>query len=634
AAQRHARDLAGRLSGVRGEPTVTAGGPAMASVEINEQAKHDLLVMEAFAIPFSFLVLVWVFGGLLTAAVPLAVGVWAMIGTAAMLRLLAHVTEISTFALNLTVAMGLAMAIDYSLLILSRFRDERSDGAGVDNALKRTMATAGRTVVFSATTVGCSMLALVLFPMYFLRSFALAGITVVALTALAALVISPAAIVVLGARIDALDVRPLGRRLLRRPPVPIGQPVQQTFFYRTSRFAVSHALPIAVGGVAFLLLLGAPFLHTRWGFPDERMLPRSASAHRVGDQVREGFPNNAATSVIVTVPDISGTTPAEMARFARDLSLTVDVTSVSAPDGTYVQGVRVGPPSAPTAISDGSAFLTVNSNAPETATTHPTQLDWLHGVTGPAGKPVQFGGNAQISADNAAAINSRLPLVLLIIGLITFVLLFLLTGSLTLPIKAVILTVLSLTATFGALVWIFQDGHLWGLGTTPTGTLVAHVPVLLFCVAFGLSMDYEVFLIARIREFWLSSPKESLADNDESINLGLARTGRVVTAAALLMSISFAALMASDVTIMRMFGLGLTLAVLMDASLVRMLLVPSFMHLLGRANWWAPRRIAAWHARFGLTDEQVEKRSRARNLNANLQAGRHRMPRRSTRREL
>jgi putative drug exporter of the RND superfamily len=315
--------------------------------------------------------------------------------------------------------------------------------------------------------------------------------------------------------------------------------------------------------------------------------------------LRNDFTNNLATSLILVIPDASAVTPSEMARFACDLSSIVDVTSVSAPNGTYVKGAWVSPPSAPTTISDGTAFLTVNSRASEFATAYPTQLDWLHWVEGPNGADVKFGGNAQVNVDNAAAINSRLPVVLALMALITFGVLFLLTGSIVLPIKAVMLNLLSLTATFGALVWIFQDGHLGGLGTTPTGAMVAHVPVLLFCVAFGLSMDYEVFLIARIREHWLATGRESLADNDRSIVLGLARTGRVVTAAALLMSISFAALMASDMSILRMFGLGLTLAVLMDASLVRMLLVPAFMHALGRANWWAPPRMARWHARFG-----------------------------------
>lgn len=624
-AQRHAKELADRIAGPRGDVEVVAGGPAMAYVQINSQSERDLIVMEAVAFPLSFAVLVWVFGGLLAAAIPLAVGIWSVVGTMALLRLLTFVTDVSTFALNLTVAMALCLAIDYTLLILSRYRDERSAGAPAEDALTVTMATAGRTVLFSATTVGCSMLALTLFPMYFLRSFGLAGCTVVVLTALAALLIGPAAIALLGDRIDALDVRPLARRLLRRPPREHKRP-EETLWYRSARFATRRAVPVALAGATLLLVLGAPFLGVRWGFPDERMLPASASARQVGDLLREDFPHDPGTAITVVVPDITGVDAREIGRFTRDLSTTPEVSSASGPTGTYVGGVMVGPPGSPAGVADGGAYFTVNSTAPTADDAEPSQLDWLHGVIGPAGRPYVVGGAAQVNADNAAAINARLPLVLLVIAAVTVTLLFLLTGSVLLPIKAVLLNMLSLTATFGALVWIFQDGHLGALGTTATGTLVAHVPVLLFCVAFGLSMDYEVFLISRIREYWLASRRSTAADNDEAIARGLAGTGRIVTAAALLMSISFAALTASDVSIMRMFGLGLTLAVLMDATLVRMLLVPAVMHLLGRANWWAPLPMMRWHSRIGLSDIPLELRPAVRE--PARPGGRHRVSRR------
>ena len=280
------------------------------------------------------------------------------------------------------------------------------------------------------------------------------------------------------------------------------------------------------------------------------------------------------------------------------------MSSVSSPGGTFVNGTPAGPPSASTAIRDGSAFLTVGSNAALFSPASDAQLDRLHAVSPPAGQPVQLTGIAQVNRDSSEAITSRLPLVLGVIAAITFMLLFLLTGSVILPLKALLLNVLSLTAAFGALVWIFQDGHLGAFGTTPTGTLVANMTVLLFCIAFGLSMDYEVFLVSRIREYWLKSGKTA-ADNDESVALGLARTGRVVTAAALLMSISFAALIAAEVSFMRMFGVGLTLAVLADATLVRMLLVPAFMHVLGRWNWWAPRPLARLHERIGISESST-----------------------------
>jgi RND superfamily putative drug exporter len=274
-----------------------------------------------------------------------------------------------------------------------------------------------------------------------------------------------------------------------------------------------------------------------------------------------------------------------------------DVVAVSAPTGTYVDGVASGPPSAPTGDKDGRAFLTVASSAPLFSDASERQLDGLHAVPGPGGRAVEMTGTAQTNRDSVDAITSTLPLVLGLIAVIMFALLFLLTGSIVVPLKALVLNVLSLTAAFGALVWVFQDGHLGGLGTTPTGTLVANMPVLLFCIAFGLSMDYEVFLVARIREFWLAT-----GQSDESVALGIAYTGRIITAAALIMSISFAALIAASTSVMRMFGLGLTLAVLVDATLVHMVAVPAFMRLMGGWNWWAPHWLKRIHRRLGLEE--------------------------------
>jgi RND superfamily putative drug exporter len=599
-AQKHAKALTAQLVHDRDGVTVRAGGEAMTYVQINGQSEKDLLMMESIAIPLSFVVLVWVFGGMLAAALPLAVGAFAILGSMAVLRAVTFFTDVSIFALNLTVAMGLALAIDYTLLIISRYRDELADGADREHALVRTMVTAGRTVLFSALTVALSMVAMVLFPMYFLKSFAYAGIAVVTFAAVAAIVVAPAAIVLLGDRLDSLDVRRFARRILGRPE-PVRKPVEQIFFYRSTKFVMRRAIPIGLAIVALLLVLGAPFLGAKWGFPDDRVLPQSQTARQVGDDLRTNFAVDSARNVTVVIPDAGGITPADLDGYAAALSQVPEVSSVSAPGGTFVDGRPVGPPSAATGLKDVSAFLTVASTAPLFSDASEAQLDRLREVSTPAGHSVQLTGVAQINRDSSDAITSRLPLVLGVIAAITFVLLFLLTGSVVLPLKALVLNVLSLTAAFGALVWIFQDGHLGALGTTPTGTLVANLPVLLFCVAFGLSMDYEVFLVSRIREYWLKSGK-TRADNDESVALGLARTGRVVTAAALLMSISFAALIAAQVAFMKMFGLGLTLAVLADATLVRVLLVPAFMHLLGRWNWWAPKPLARLHDRIGFSE--------------------------------
>lgn len=620
-AQHYAKSLADELVHDRDGVTVAAGGDAVMYAQINQQNQHDLLLMESIAIPLSFIVLVWVFGGLLAAALPLAVGACAIVGSMAVLRLITLSTDVSIFALNLTTAMGLALAIDYTLLIISRYRDELAGGAAADDALITTMTTAGRTVLFSATTVALSMAVMVGFPMYFLKSFAYAGVATVVVVAVAAVVVTPAVIVLLGARLNSLDVRRLVRRALERTD-PTPKPVERLFWYRSATAVMRRAVPIGLAGVAVLVLLGSPFLRVKWGFPDDRALPPSASAHQVGDRLRTGFANDSATTVNAVIADVTNLRPADLERVAAALSAVPNVSAVTAPTGEFVDGSRVGPPAAPTGLADGSAFFTVASTAPLFSQASDTQLDRLHQAASTAGQPVQLAGVAQTNRDSVAAITSRLPLTLGSIAAITFVLLFLLTGSVVLPVKALALNVLSLTAAFGALVWIFQDGHLGALGTTPTGTLVANMPVLLFCIAFGLSMDYEVFLIARIREYWLASGRTP-ADNDASVALGLARTGRVITAAALVMSITFAALIAAQVSFMRMFGVGLTLAVLADATLVRTVLVPAFMHLLGRTNWWAPTSLTRLHERIGLTED-------SQRTPLATEHGRHRAPRRGS----
>jgi putative drug exporter of the RND superfamily len=577
--QQYAKDLSDALVHDRDGATVRAGGEAMVNVEITEQSQRDLMLMESLAIPISFLVLVWVFGGALAAVVPLAVGGTAILGALAVLRGITHFADVSIFALNLSAAMGLALAIDYTLLIVSRYRDELADGASHDDALTQTMATAGRTVVFSATIVALSMAVMVVFPMAFLKSFAYAGVATVAFAALAALFVTPAALVVLGDRLQKWDIRrPLSRRHGAH------REVAQPTLYRWTKTVMRHSLPTGLAVVTLLLLLGSPFLGVKWGFPDDRVLPDTASAHQVGDEMRTGFPDDSATAVTIVLPDASDLTETEIDRYTADLARVPDVAGVS-----------------PVQVAGGSAYLTVRSTAPLFSEASEAQLDGLHAVQGPGGHRVLFAGTAQVNHDSVDAITSRLPVVLGLIAAIMFVVLFLLTGSVMIPLKALVLNMLSLSAAFGTMVWIFQDGHLGGLGTTATGILVANIPVLLFCIAFGLSMDYEVFLVSRIREFWVNSCG-TRADNDESVALGIARTGRVVTAAALVMSISFAALIASQVSFMRMFGLGLTLAILVDATMVRMVLLPAFMHAMGEWNWWAPKWMTKLYNRIGIED--------------------------------
>ncbi|RUP05625.1 MAG: MMPL family transporter [Mycobacterium sp.] len=599
-AQQNAMRLSDELVHDRDGVTVRAGGDAAVAWQVNAQTQQDLFLMESVALPLSFLVLVWVFGGLVAAALPVAVGVFAILGSLASLRAIALFTDVSIFALNLSVAMGMALAVDYTLLILSRFRDELADGGTREAALRRTMATAGRTVLFSAMTVALSMSTMVLFPPYFLKSFAYAGTAVVAFAAAAAITVTPAAIVLLDRRLDSWDVRPMLRRIFWGTAGRSGSRQRRTW-YDWSKMVMRHALPLGLAVIALLLLLGSPFHRARWGFADDRILPPSASARQVGDLLRSDFPDRGVPDVTVVLPDVANLSAAEMDSYAAELSRVPEVKWVSWLGGTFVDGRRFGPPSAAYGLRDGSAFLTVGTTAPLYTSASTTQLDRLHAVVAPRGRPAWLTGVAQSNRDSVHAIASRLPVVLTLIAVITLTLVFLLTGSAVLPVKALLMNTLSLTAAFGALVWVFQEGHLGGLGTAATGTLGVELPVLLFCIAFGLSMDYEVFLISRIREYWVASEKGPGA-NDESVALGLAHTARVITAAALIMAISFSALMAAQVSFMRLFGFGLTVAVLCDATLVRMVLVPAFMHVLGRFNWWAPKALTRLHERFGLSE--------------------------------
>ena len=349
-----ARQLVDQMPHDRDGVVVRAGG-ALTFAEANEQGERDLVKMELIAIPLSFVALVWVFGGLFAAALPLAVGVFAIVASLAVLRAITFFTDVSIFALNLTAAMGLALAVDYTLLIVSRYSDEIADGVAPDEAVVRTMMTAGRTVAFSALTVALSMGAMVLFPMYFLRSFAYAGIAVVLLAAIAAIVVTPAVIVLLGRRLDALDVRKLIRRAMDRPLTRAARPTGQSFWYHTTHAVMRHAVPVSVVLTAVLLMLGAPFLGVKWGFPDDRVLPATATSRQVGDLLRTEFAVNPVTNVSVVIPDMSGVSPEVLSGYAADLSRAADVSGVSTPAGTFVAGGWQTSPSARSQPSTGHA---------------------------------------------------------------------------------------------------------------------------------------------------------------------------------------------------------------------------------------------------------------------------------------
>jgi RND superfamily putative drug exporter len=556
--------------------TVAAGGYPVAFQEVNDQVGADLARGEAIAVPLTLVLLVAVFGGLVAAGMPLVVGGAATVGTLLLLRLLTLFTPVSVFALNLTTALALGLGIDYSLFIVSRYREELRSGLEPEAAIVRTLATAGRTVAFSALTVAVSLSALLIFPLYALRSFAYAGVAVVVLAALGALVFLPALLLAVGPRLNRLS--------MRRRPARVGAP---GFWYRSAKAVMARPLPVLAGVVALLVVLGLPFLGVHFGQPDDRVLPASASAHQVGDQLRAHFSTEEAYPITVVAPSSGdpGTHSGAVVRYAAELSALPGVARVDAATGSYTNGHPISPPgptSARFVSPRGTWFSIVSGTEPISPAAEQLVRNIRHA---PSPFPVEVGGQSAQLVDTQSAISSRIPLALAIIAVVTFTLLLLAFRSVIVPVKALLLNALSLTATFGALVWVFQEGHLSGLlGFTPTGTIDTSSPILLFCTAFGLSMDYEVFLMSRIKE-----EHDRGTDNVESVAVGLGRVGPIVTAAAGLITIVFLAVATSQVTFVKLLGLGLAIAVLVDATLVRGVLVPTFMRLAGDLNWWAPR---------------------------------------------
>ncbi len=608
--------LAARYDGIREGVTVSAGGLTVANDQISKQISHDLSLAESVAIPLTLVALVFVFGSFVAALLPLAVGGVAIIGTLAVLRWLTLFVPVSVYALNLTTALGLGLAIDYSLFIVSRYREELANGKNVPDAVQVAVRSAGRTVLFSSVTVGLCMAAMLVFPFYFLRSFAYAGLAVVAIAALGAVVVLPALLSALGRRVNSWDVRPAVRRWLRLPVAraqtggaETGRPetARDGGFWRRLALAVMRrpwAFGLAV--VVVLLLLGTPFLSVRFGLPDDRVLPGSASAHQVGNVLRADFDQNSANALTVVLPDLGTTSPAQLSAYAAKLSTQNGAAGVASPEGTFVSGRRVEPLSTP--VVGRSTYLTIENNVNPYSSAGQDLVKSVRSVPAPGQALVT--GLAARNLDSLNALGGVLPLALGLIALSTLVVLFTFTRSLLIPVKALVLNVLSLSATFGAMVWIFQEGHLSGLlgGVGATGYLNASMPILMFCIAFGLSMDYEVFLLSRIKEEWDRSDR-SVAANTVSVATGLERTGRIVTAAAALISIVFIAIATSQISFIKLFGVGMALAVLMDATLVRGILVPAFMRLAGRANWWTPRWLplrAPSEPRFNVGNREYE----------------------------
>ncbi|WP_406182930.1 MMPL family transporter [Streptomyces sp. NBC_01006] len=575
--------IAPRYRGGHGPVKVSLGGPVAVQREVTTTIQEDLLRAEAIALPVTLVLLVIVFGSAVAALLPLGVGIVAILGTNAVLRGLTEFTDVSVFAQNLTTALGLGLAIDYALFIVRRFREELAAGRDPVAAVGATLRTAGRTVLFSALTVAVSLSAMLFFPMYFLRSFAYAGVAVVLLAAAAALVLLPAALVLLGERVNSLDLRRLWRR--NRPGAGAGTPAADAGaeegrgWARTTALVMRRAPVFAIATTAGLLLLGLPFLGVKFGTVDDRQLPETAASHLVQQQIRDGFPGSPGAGLTVLAEGAAG--PADLAAYRDRLAA--------------LPGVRVdGPVSS--ASRPGYAYISVVTDGEPVGRRAQDLVGEVRKVEAPFDTAVT--GQAAVLVDAQKAIAEKLPAALALVVLATLLLVFLLTGSVLIPVQAVLLNALSLTAMFGAVVWVFQDGHLSGpLSFTSTGDIETTLPVLMFCIAFGLSMDYGVFLISRIKEEY-----ERTGDHEGAVRTGLVRTGGLITAAAVILAVVMVAIGSSRVTNTKMLGLGIALAVLMDALVVRSLLVPAVMKLTGRATWWAPGPLRRLHERFGLSE--------------------------------
>jgi RND superfamily putative drug exporter len=594
-----AKDLLPRYTFSDATLDVRPGGLAAVYKDVNEIIESDTKKADSVAIPVTLLLLILVFGSVVAAFLPLAVGILAIVGTFLVLRVVSSFTEVSIYSLSLTTAMGLGLAIDYSLFVVNRYREELRNGLSPDDAIRRTVTTAGRTVTFSALTVAASLGALLVFPLAFLRSFAYAGIAVVALAMVGAVVVLPALLAVLGPRVDKWV-------LWRHTPSDVGEGM----WHRIAVFVMRRPWPIALGVVAILLVLGAPFTGMKLGLPDDRVLPKHAAARQVSDVLRRDYASREAAAASVVSQGIGDpdARTKDIAGYATTLSTLPGVARVDALTGSYAAGAQVFPatPVSRRFYAPDATYLSVIPGIEPVSPAAERLVAAIRHTPSPLGAVIVGGQSAQL-VDSKESIGAKIPLAGGLIALFTFVVLFLSFGSLLVPAKAVVLNLLSLTATFGAMVWIFQEGHLSGLlDFTATGALTASMPILMFCIAFGLSMDYEVFLLSRIKE-----EHDKTGDNASSVAIGLERTGRIVTAAALLIAIVFASFaLTSGISFMILFGVGLTMAVVMDATLIRAALVPAFMKLAGEANWWAPKPMRRFYDRFGISEHDSAPEAR------------------------
>ena len=542
---------------------VYAAGGGVVTNAINSKIKDDLLLAEGIAIPLTFILLAFVFGALVASAMPLVVGVGAILGSFFLTYLLTLATDVSVFALNLITGLGLGLGIDYALLIVNRFREELHNGKSVEESAIITVGTAGKTVFYSGLTVMVTLSALLLFPLNFLKSFGYAGVVVTLFAIFGALIPLPALLAILGKRVD--------KGVTRKSALT---PKEDGRWAKTARAVMAKPVPVVIACLALLGILALPVANIAFAQVDSRVLPASDPAAISSQIIEDRFASFEGSPIEVILPSGAG----------KEVELNSFLAAAKQVDGiSRVGQLEYAEKDIRVQIIPGTSSRTLDAER---------IIKELRALDKPEG--LLIGGAAADFTDSQGGIARTLPWALGWIGLAVFILIFVFTGSIILPIKAVLLNGLSLVATLGAITWIFIDGHLkWLVGDfTVTGTLDTGSVILVAVVVFGLSMDYELFLLSRIREEHLQGKS-----NVESVATGLQRSARIITAAALLLAVVFAAFMTSGVTSIKMLGFGVSFAVLLDATLVRALLVPALMRLFGERNWWAPKSLR----RFTLT---------------------------------
>ncbi len=552
-------------------------GPFSVYNDVNHISETDLRKAEAVSAPVVLILSLLIFGSLVAALMPVMVGVVAVLGALAVIRLLSLFTEVSIFSVNVITLIGLGLAIDYALFIISRFREElarlpEDDPEASKTAIKLTMATAGRTVLFSGLTVAAAMSSLLVFPQAFLRSMGYGGMAAVVVAMLAALTVLPAVLRLLGRRIDA------GRMPWRRHR-PVSTDTDHGAWARLAHAVMRRPVVVAVAVTAVLLAVASPFLGVKWGSVDYRVLPADAPAHVAADRLNRDFgPETSSASLM-----LRGADQAAVAAYTSEVSRVPGVVAVQ-----------------PVAQSGDATLLRAFWKGNSQSELSQGLVKQLREVDPPQGSAL-VGGLTADTVDLLSSIGSHLPWMGLIVISVMLVLLFLAFGSLVLPIKAVLMNIISVVASFGVITWIFADGHLESvIGFESQGFLDATQPILMLAILFGLSMDYEVFLLSRVREQW-----DRGHDNTAAVAAGVQKTGRIITSAALLLAVVIGAFSLSGIVFMKMIGIGMLVALLVDATVVRALLVPATMKLLGSANWWAPAPLQRWWERYGFRDEEL-----------------------------